>query len=284
MLPGLLYYLLFHYIPLLGNVAAFQDFIPFLGFFDSSFVGLDNFSSLVSNPAFWQAVLNTIEISALQLFFYFPAPILLALLLNSMISVPLRRFIQSVVYLPHFISWVIIVSIFDQVLGGAGIINQLLRVHDLPTFNIIGNPALFKPLITAQVIWQGTGWGTIIFLAAMAGVDVSLYEASAVDGAGSWRRMWHVTLPALKGVTILLLILRLGSVLSVDFQQILLQRNAVGPAAAEVLQTFVYFNGIEAGQWGLSTAAGMIHGLVGTLLVIGANKVAHMFGEPGLYQ
>ena len=283
MVPGVLFYLLFFYVPLLGNIIAFQDYLPFVGFINSPFVGLQNFANMVTDPDFWQAVVNTLVISLLQLIFFFPAPILLALLLNSLISTPLRRLIQSVVYLPHFISWVIIVAIFDQILGGAGVINQLLRENGLHTINIIGNPVLFKPLITSQVIWQGTGWGTIIFLAAMANVDPNLHEAAAVDGAGSWRRIWHVTLPGIKGVTILLLILRLGSVLNVDFQQILLQRDAVGPQSAEVLQTFVYFRGIVGGNWGLSTAVGLVQGVVGAMLVFGANKVAHVFGEPGIY-
>ena len=283
MAPGVVFYLLFFYVPLLGNIVAFQDYLPFVGFINSPFVGLQNFADMVSDPDFWQAVVNTLVISLLQLFFFFPAPILLALLLNSLISTGIRRLIQSVVYLPHFISWVIIVAIFDQILGGAGVINQLLRENGLHTFNIIGSPALFKPLITSQVIWQGTGWGTIIFLAAMANVDPNLHEAAAVDGAGSWRRIWHVTLPGIKGVTILLLILRLGSVLNVDFQQILLQRDTVGPQSAEVLQTFVYFRGIVGGNWGLSTAVGLVQGVVGAMLVYGANKVAHVFGEPGIY-
>lgn len=284
MLPALLYYLVFFYIPVLGNVIAFQDYLPFIGFVDSPFVGLQNFYDMVSSPAFWTAVVNTLEISFLQLIFYFPAPILLALLLNSLVSTRIKRVVQSVVYLPHFISWVIIVALFDQILGGAGVVNQLLRHGGLPTLNLIGNPALFKPLVTSQVIWQGTGWGTIIYLAAMANVDLSLYEAAAVDGASSWRRMWHVTLPAIKGVTILLLILRLGSVLNVDFLQILLQRDAVGPQAGEVLQTFVYYHGIVGGNWGLSTAVGLVNGVVGALIVLGANKLAHIFGEPGIYQ
>lgn len=284
MLPGLLFYLLFFYIPILGNVIAFQDYLPFAGFLDSPFVGLQNFVDMVQDPDFWQAVVNTLEISFVQLIFYFPAPILLALLLNSLISTRIKRLIQSVVYLPHFISWVIIVALFDQILGGAGVVNQVLRDHGLPVLNVIGNPAMFKPLITSQVIWQGTGWGTIIYLGAMTNVDVNLYEAAAVDGASSWRRMWHVTLPAIKGITILLLILRLGSVLHVDFQQILLQRDAVGPQAGEVLQTFVYFHGIQGGDWGLSTAVGLVQGIVGAGLVLGANKLAHVFGEPGIYQ
>lgn len=284
MLPGVIYFVVFFYVPLLGNVVAFQDYVPFIGFVNSPFVGFQNFTEMFSDPDFWQAVVNTLEISFLQLIFFFPAPILLALLLNTLISTRIKRLVQSVVYLPHFISWVIIVAIFEQILGGAGVVDQLLRQHGMQTLNIIGNPAMFKPLVTSQVVWQGTGWGTIIFLAVLSNVEVDLYEAAAVDGAGSWHRMRYITLPALKSITILLLILQLGNVLNVNFQQILLQRDSVGPQAGEVLNTFVYYHGIVNGDWGLSTAVGLVQGVVGAALVYGANRVAHLFGEPGIYQ
>lgn len=284
LLPGFLFFLLFYYIPLLGNVAAFEQYLPFLGFLDSPFVGVDNFTRMAQDPAFWQAVVNTLEITMLQLVFYFPAPLGLALLLNGLMSTRVRRIVQSVVYLPHFISWVIIVAIFQQVLGGAGVFDQLLRHAGMAPVNVMVNSALFKPLVTAQVIWKDTGWGTIIFLAALANVDVDLYEAAAADGAGRWRRLWHITLPGVMGVTVLLLILRLGNVLSVGFEQILLQRDAVGPKAAEVLDTFVYYNGIVGGDWGLSTAVGLVKGVVGAVLVLSANRIAHVLGQSGVYE
>lgn len=283
-LPGLLFFIIFMYVPLLGYVVAFQQYEPFLGFLNSPWVGFDNFVEMFNDPAFWQALSNTLEITLLQLIFYFPAPIALALLLNSVMSERIRRFVQSIVYLPHFIGWVIVVSVFQQVLGGAGIVPHVLSSVGLPPIDIMTSPPLFKWLMTAQVIWKDSGWGTIIYLAALLSIDPTLYEASAVDGAGPMRRLWHVTLPGIAGVTILLLILRLGTSLSVGFEQILLQRNNVGPAAGEVLDTFVYFNGIQGGQWGPSAAVGLVKGIVGLGLVLGANKVAHLFGQPGVYQ
>jgi putative aldouronate transport system permease protein len=265
-------------------VAAFEEYLPFLGFINSPFVGLGNFQKMIGDSTFWQAALNTLEISLLQLAFYFPAPIALALLLNSVISNTVRRAVQSVVYLPHFISWVIIVAIFQQVLGGAGVINQVLRDHGLHTIDIMSSAALFKPLVTAQVIWQGTGWGTIIYLAALTNIDASLYEAAAVDGAGRWRRLWHVSLPGIKAVTILLLILRLGQVLTVGFEQILLQRDNVGQGAAEILDTFVYFHGVVQGNWGVPAAAGLMKAVIGAVLILGANRLAHSLGQDGIYR
>jgi putative aldouronate transport system permease protein len=288
--PGVVYFILFHYLPLLGNIIAFQDYLPFLGFQDSPFIGLDNFKSMASDPAFWQAVWNTILISLLQIIFYFPAPIALALMLHGIISTRVRRIIQSTVYLPHFISWVIVVSIWQQVLGGSGIFVHVLRDLGLPAINVMTEPALFKPLVVLQLIWKETGWATIIYLAALLNIEAALYEAAVMDGAGRWQRLWHITLPGIMGVTLLLLILRIGAVLTVGvgggaaaFEQILLQRNAVGPAAGEVLDTYVYFKGIVGGQWGITAAAGLIKGILGTLLVFGANKLARRAGQDGLF-
>src|SRR5919201_4724250 len=281
--PGVIYFLLFRYLPLLGNVIAFQDYLPFLGFAESPFVGFENFRAMFADDAFWQAVSNTVIITLLQLVFYFPAPIILALMLHGIISTRIRRIIQSVVYLPHFISWVIVVSLWQQVLGGSGIFVHTLRDLGLPAINVMTEPGLFKGLVTAQLIWRETGYATIIYLAALLNIDSALYEAAVVDGAGRWQRLWSITLPGILGVTILLLILRLGLILSVGFEQILLQRNAVGPAAGEVLDTYVYFKGIVGGQWGITAAAGLIKGILGTGLVISANKLAHRAGQEGVY-
>ena len=186
-------------------------------------------------------------------------------------------------YLPHFLSWVVIVAVFQHLLGSAGLVNAELADLGLPTLQIIGNPDLFIPLISAQVIWKDAGWGTIIFLAALSRVDTALYEAASVDGAGKLRQMWHVTLPAIRGVVVLLLILRLGDALSVGFEQILLQQTAVGIQASEVLDTYVYNNGVIGGAWGVATAVGLVKAVVGIVLILGANRLAHALGEAGLY-
>ncbi|WP_156252781.1 ABC transporter permease [Pseudactinotalea terrae] len=283
--PGVVVVLLFHYVPLLGNVIAFKGYQPFLTIAESPWVGWDNFRVIFSgDPVFVNALTNTLIITLIQVLFVFPLPLALALLLNEVISERLKRTVQSILYMPHFLSWVIVVAIFQQVLGNAGMINAFLRAQDLETFSIIGVPELFKVLITSQVIWKDTGWGTIIFLAAISRVDTSQYEAAAMDGAGAVRRMWHVTLPAIRSVFILLLILRLGDALTVGFEQIILQQGAVGATASEVLDTYVYNHGIVGGNWGQAAAVGLTKGVISVLLVLGANKLAHMFGERGVYQ
>ena len=281
--PGVIYFVAFQYLPLLGNIIAFQDFSPFLGFFDSPWVGLDNFARLFTDPDVGIAVSNTLIISLLQIVFAFPIPIALAIALNNMISNRARRFLQSVLYLPHFISWVIIISIFQQILGGDGFINNFIRGIGGQPLDIMTNPDFFKPLVVLQVIWKDSGWSTIIFLAALTAIDLSLYEAAVIDGANKWQRIWHITLPGIRSTIILLLVLRLGTILNTGFEQIFLQRNAVGAQAAEVLDTFVYFRGVQAGDWGFSTAVGLVKGFVGLVLILGANKLARKFGEEGLF-
>jgi putative aldouronate transport system permease protein len=284
-IPGIAVLVAFHYVPLLGNIIAFQDYQPFLGIMHSPWSGLSNFSVIVNgDPEFLNALKNTLIITLLQVVFVFPAPIALALLLNSLLSERIKRLVQSILYLPHFLSWVIVVAIFQSMLGGSGLLNNWLRSHGHGTFDLVGNAGLFKELLTSQVIWKDTGWATILFLAALSQIDAALYEAAAVDGASRWQQLWHVTLPGLRSITILLFILRLGDVLTVGFEQILLQQGPVGIQASDVLDTYVYTNGILGGNWGVAAAVGLVKGLVGVALVLTANKVAHVFGEQGVYQ
>ncbi|WP_156254251.1 ABC transporter permease [Pseudactinotalea terrae] len=284
-LPGVVLLLAFQYVPLLGNVIAFKDYLPFVGIGDSPWVGFDNFRIILDgDPRFLNALTNTLLITLVQVVLVFPIPIALALALNSFVSERIKRLVQSVLYLPHFLSWVIVVAVFQQFLGGAGMINNFLRSQGGDTFSIIGNPDAFIPLITAQVVWKDSGWATILFLAVLSRVSTELYEASSVDGAGRWRQMWHVTLPALRPIIVLLLILKLGDALSVGFEQIILQQPAVGLQASEVLDTYVYNNGIVDQNWSQAAAVGLVKGLVAVVLVWGANKVAHLFGEDGLYR
>ncbi|TDD28621.1 sugar ABC transporter permease [Kribbella turkmenica] len=284
-LPGTALIIAFHYVPLLGNVIAFKDYQPFLGISGSDWSGWANFAVIFNgDPAFLRALKNTLILTSLQSVFVFPAPILLALLLNSLFSERIKRIAQSILYLPHFMSWVIVVALFQQMLGGSGLLNNYLRSHDLATIDIIGNSELFHVLLTSQIIWKDTGWATILFLAALSQIDSQLYEASSVDGASRTRQLWHVTLPGLRGIIILLFILRLGDSLTVGFEQIILQQQAVGRDVSEVLDTYVYNNGVIGGAWGVAAAVGLVKGLVGVALVLAANKVAHIFGEQGVYQ
>ncbi|MFK8907179.1 ABC transporter permease [Streptomyces sp. YS-3] len=283
-LPAIVLLLVFNYLPLFGVVTAFQDYDPLVGVWHSEWVGFDQFQQLFGDPLFWGAMKNTLYLSLVQLILFFPVPIALALLLNSVLSERLRNFVQSVLYLPHFFSWVLAITIFQQMLGGAGILNQFLRQHDFSPWNIMTNPDTFALLITSQAIWKEAGWGIIVFLAALSAINSELYEAAAADGAGRLRRMWHITLPGLRGVIVLMLVLRLGNALSVGFEQFLIQRDAVGHDAADVLDTFSFYYGITTGNYSYGAAAGLFKGVISLLLIWGANRLAHAFGEDGLYR
>ncbi|WP_405868971.1 MULTISPECIES: ABC transporter permease [unclassified Streptomyces] len=289
-LPAVLLLLLFNYIPILGNVVAFQDYDPYLsdnGFvamLQSPWIGLENFQQIFQDSAFWHAVQNTFVLFFLQLVLFFPIPILLALLINSVVRPRVRAVAQAIMYLPHFFSWVLVVTVFQQIFGGAGIIAQTLRQHGYNGIDLMTDPGIFKFLVTAEGVWKDAGWGIIVFLAALSSVSNDLYEAAAMDGAGRWRRMWHITLPALRPVIALLLVLRVGDALTVGFEQLLLQRDSVGPGAAEVLDTYVWWNGIRNQDFSYAAAAGIVKGVVGLALVLIANKVAHLMGEQGVYK
>jgi putative aldouronate transport system permease protein len=283
MLPGVLFLLVFFYVPILGNVIAFQDYQPYLGIGDSLWVGWQNFLDLLINPDFVNAFWNTLYLAAWQLVFLFPVPLVLALIVDSLISPRIRKIFQSIAYLPHFLSWVLVIAFFQQMLGGAGFINNSLRHVGMDTIPFMTNADTFPVLVVVQMIWKDAGWAMIIFLAALASIDASLYEAAAADGAGRWRRVWHITLPGLRPVIVLLLILRIGDILSVGFEQFILQRDAVGAGAAEVLDTFTYYTGVVGGGWSSGAAAGLAKGVVSLVLIWGANKLAHKFGEDGIF-
>ncbi|MET7421234.1 ABC transporter permease subunit [Dactylosporangium sp. NPDC005555] len=283
-LPAVVLLAVFAYVPMFGLITAFQSYDIYSGFWYSPLVGWDNFERLFQDPIFWHALSNTLVISAVQLILYFPVPIALALVFNEIVNARVRSFVQSVVYLPHFFSWVLVVTVFQEMLGGAGALNTMLRRHGWDTWNIMTDPDAFKYLVTAQAVWKEAGWGIIVFLAALAAIDQNLYEAAAADGAGRWRRLWHITLPGMRGVIVLMLVLRLGNALTVGFEQMLIQRQAVGRDASEVLDTFAYYYGVVNNNFSYGAAAGLFKGVLSLILVLAANKLAHAFGEDGLYR
>lgn len=283
-LPGLLYFILFKYVPMGGLVIAFKEYSPFQGIWGSKWVGFDQFQKFFSTPDFWRLLRNTLGISLLQLVLYFPAPIVLSLFLNEVRHNGYKRTIQTLVYVPHFVSWVIVASLTYQLFNVTdGIMNQLLVSAGIGSVDVLSKSSTFWGLIVGQDIWRETGYGTIIFLAALAGVDQEMYEAARVDGAGRWRLMWHITLPAIRGTIIMMLILRVGGLLNTGYEQIFLMRNDLNIEMADVFDTYIYTRGIKQGQYSFSAAAGMFKSVVGMILVLGSNKVAKLFGESGIY-
>jgi putative aldouronate transport system permease protein len=283
-LPGLIYFAVFKYVPMWGIVIAFQNYSPYAGWLHSEWVGLEHFQRFFANPEFWILFRNTMAINVLNLVFFFPTPILLSLLLNELRHVAYKRILQSVVYLPHFLSWVIIVGItfllFSQ---GEGIINKLLVLAGYEKMDFLTNPDIFWGMLILQHNWKDAGWGTIIFLAAMSSADPLLYEAAKMDGAGRLKQMWHVTLPAIRPVIIILLILRIGEIMDVGFEQVFLMMNGAVANVADVFDTYVYRMGVQQGQFSFSTAVGLFKSVIGLILVLLANALAKKFGEEGVY-
>ena len=284
LLPGLIYFILFRYIPMGGLVIAFKDYNPFVGIGDSAWVGLKQFQKFFDTPDFLRLLRNTLGISILQLILFFPMPILLSLLMNEVKHNGYKRTVQTLVYIPHFVSWIIIASLTYQLFNVTdGAINNVLKSLTGQTIDVLSNSSAFWGLIVGQDIWKETGYGTIIFLAALAGVDQEMYEAAKIDGAGRWKLMWYITLPAIKGTIVTMLILRVGSLLNTGYEQIFLMRNDMNVAAADVFDTYIYTRGILNGQYSFSTAAGLFKSIVGMILVLGSDRLAKRLGESGLY-
>lgn len=283
-LPGVLFFIIFKYLPMWGIVIAFQEYSPYAGVWKSEWVGLDHFVRFFSNPDFYLLFRNTMVISLLNLLFFFPLPIVLSLLLNEVNNQFFKRIIQSIVYLPHFLSWVIIVGISFLLLSQSnGIVNMIIEAMGFHKYDFLTNTDTFWGMLVAQNIWKETGWGTIIILAAITGVDTQLYEAAKIDGANRWLQAWHVTLPGIRSVILVLLILRLGHIMDVGFEQVFLMNNGAVAKYADVFETYVYRNGIQSGQFSYSTAVGLFKSVVGLVLVVLANKMAKRIGEEGVY-
>ncbi|MBB6632852.1 ABC transporter permease [Cohnella thailandensis] len=282
--PGLLYFIIFKYLPMFGLVIAFEDYKPYKGIFGSEWVGFAHFERLFSEPMFLTILFNTLTLFFLNLIFCFPVPILLALMLNEVRQHRFKRVIQTLVYIPHFMSWVIIVSISFVLLSmDRGLINELLVAAGFDKVNFLMNPDWMRPTYILQIIWRESGWGTIIFLAAMASIDPEQYEAARLDGAGRFRQIWHITLPSIRSVIVVLLLLKIGDVLEVGFEHIFLLLNAMNREVGEVFDTYVYVAGLQQGQFSYSAAVGFFKSVVGLILVMAANWLSKKFGEEGIY-
>lgn len=281
--PGALYFLIFKYLPMWGVVIAFQDYSAFMGVFKSTWVGFQNFSDFFINPDFVRLLVNTLLLSAMNLVFFFPMPIILALMLNELTSQMFKRTIQTIIYVPHFISMVIVVSITYVLLNTTGgPVNGILLAALGHKVDFLGSPAWFRPLIIIQIIWKETGWGTIIFLAAIAGVDQELYEAAIVDGARRFRQLLHITMPAILPTIVVMLIMRVGHVLDNGFEQVFLMRNSLNGRVADVFDVYVYNMGITQGAFSYSTAVGLFKAVIGLVLVKSADVLAKKVGQSGI--
>lgn len=283
-IPGMTILILFSYLPMRGLLMAFQDFDPHLGILGSEWVGLKHFEKLFSDPKFYQMLRNTLVISGLSLL-TFPAPILLALLLNEVRCAPYKKSVQTAVYLPHFISWPIIASLTFLLLSKEqGAVNKIIMALGGEAHAFLFDTGWTYAIIVIQSVWKGVGWGSIIYLAAISGIDQELYEAARIDGANKLQQIFKVTLPCIMPTIIVMLVLKMGSIISVDFEQILLLSNAMNRSQTEVFELFIYNNGIASGstQYSYTTAVGMFKSVVNTSLVILTNWIVTRKGYDGV--
>lgn len=283
MVPGLLYFVLFRYLPMFGLVIAFKDYNIFKGIWASDWVGLANFEALVHSSDFWNVMKNTLVISLTKILIGFPIPILLAILLNDIKSMRFKRVTQTFLYLPHFLSWVVIggimLNLFSPVFGLAG---EVFRTLGIEPVNIMAKKGSIFWVVIFSDVWKEAGWSTIVFLATLTQVDESLYEAAKMDGANKFKQMLHITLPCISSIVIVMLILRIGKVMNAGFEQILVLQNPITMESIDIFDTYVYREGLGRGSYSFAAAVDTFKSVIALILVTGANKISKMFGEEGI--
>jgi putative aldouronate transport system permease protein len=279
----LLFFAVFRYLPMLGNVIAFRRYHPGGDLFGETWVGLRYFRLFWNDSTFWHVFANTLLLGALTLLFLFPMPIVLALLLNEVRTRFLKRFVQTISYLPHFLSVVVVVGIIVQTISIDGVINQGLRAIGHEPISFIQQPGWFRSIYISSEMWQTVGWGTILYLAALTTIDHDLYEAARIDGASRWRQTWHVTLPGIRPTMMTLLILNIGTFLAVGFEKILLLENPLTYPTADVISTYLYRVGVVSGSFSYAAAIGLFESVIGLILVLSANAISRRAVGAGLW-
>lgn len=282
-LPAVILLILFNYAPMFGVVIAFQDYSPALGVLKSDWVGFDNFVRFFKSPYFMRCLSNTLGLSVYSLVMSFPGSIILALLLNEVKNTFFKKTVQTITYLPHFISSVVVCGMIAQFVSTDGLVNDILAVFGFQRSNLLLKPQLFKTIFVAGELWTGLGWGSIVYLAALSGIDTSLYEAAAIDGAGRFKQVIHVTLPGIAPTIVTMLILRLGGIMSVGFEKIILLYNPATYVTAETISTYVYKKGLLDMNFGYSSAVGLFNSVINLILLLTANKVSRKINETSLW-
>ncbi|WP_410795716.1 ABC transporter permease [Paenibacillus sp. J5C2022] len=283
-LPVIVYYVLFHYVPMYGVQIAFKEFIATKGIWGSPWVGFEHFERFFDSYYFWRLIWNTLGIGLYELVAGFPLPILLALLIHELRSERYRRFVQTVTYAPHFLSTVVVAGIIMMFLSKeTGLLNRLMEWAGGEKIGFLTEPAWFKTIFVGSGIWQSMGWNSIIFLAALSGIDPQLHEAAKIDGASRLRRIWHINLPGIMPTIVILLILNVGSVLGVGFEKIYLLQNSLNMSASDVISTSVYRSGIQGAEYSYSAAVGLFNAVVNFVLLVAVNVIARRLNETSLW-
>lgn len=279
----LLSLIIFNYIPMFGIVIAFQDYKVFKGISGSKWVGLAQFTKLFTSAKFFELLRNTVLINVYKFVYQFPIPIILALLLNEVRISWLKKGTQTLIYLPHFLSWVVVYGIFYDLLGTSGLINQLITALGGSPVNFLANSRYFRSLLVISTAWKESGWSTIVYLSAMTAIDPQLYEAAAVDGAGRIRQTWSITLPCIINTITFIVIMRASSIMGSDTEQVMMFYSPIVYGVGDVLGTFVYREGIENAKFSYTTAVGLFGSVVGMVMMLGANYVSRKYTDKGIW-
>lgn len=275
LIPGIVYLIIFKYIPIGGLIMAFQDFNVFKGFMASEWVGLLQFQKLFSSPDFYRIFRNTLLINGYKIIFGFPLPIILAIMLNEIRFTSVKKVSQTIVYLPHFLSWIIVSGLFINILSASdGIVNQMIKACGGEAIPFMSSTTWFRTVLVVTDTWKEMGWSAIVYIAAISGVDQELYEAARVDGASRLRQIWHVTLPGITSTIVLMFILKLGSIMSGGFDQVLTMYNPAVYEVGDIIQTYVYRIGLGKQQYSFSAAVGMFNSVIGFVLTVLGNFVS----------
>ncbi|OPA79441.1 sugar ABC transporter permease [Paenibacillus selenitireducens] len=282
-LPVIAYYLIFHYGPMYGLQIAFKDFSPARGIWGSPWVGFKHFMSFFDGIYFWRLIRNTLLINIYELVFAFPAAIILALLLNEIRGMMFKRWVQTISYLPHFISIVVVAGMMFDFLSRDGLINQLLGFIGITPIDFLKEAGWFRFLFVSSGIWQGIGWGSIIYLASIANIDPTLYEAAKIDGANRWRQTFHITIPGIMPTIVIMLILNMGNMLSVGSDKVLLLYNPLTYETADVISTYVYRKGILEASYSFTAAVGLFNSVISFILIVSANAISKRVSENKLW-
>lgn len=281
--PVFIYFIIFHYLPLYGAQIAFKDYIPIKGIEGSKWVGFKHFSSFFNGLYFGRLMRNTLLLSLLQLLFGFPAPIILALLMNELRCRPFKRVVQTVTYLPYFVSLMVVCSLVINFTSVNGLINDIIVALGGKRSSLLLNPANYRTIHVASGIWQNMGWNSIVYMAALSAVDQELYEAAVIDGANRWKQTLHVTLPGIVPTIVIMLIMRLGQIMNVGFEKVILLYNDATLETADVISTYVYRRGLLDNAYSFSAAVGLFNSVVNTVLLVGANTISRKLNETSLF-
>jgi ABC-type polysaccharide transport system, permease component len=284
LIPAFILVLLFNYAPMFGILTAFKDYDPYTGFIKSPWVGFAYFNEFIHSVQFWKLIRNTLNISIWSLVFGFPAPIILALLINELKNKYFKKAVQTISYLPYFISTVVVVGMMVQfTTPSTGIVNQIIKALGGQQINFIIEPSWFLTLYIVSGIWQGIGWGSIIYIASLSTIDTALYEAAIVDGASRFKQIIHISIPGILPTIIIMLIFAIGSLMTVSYEKILLMYKPITYDTADVINTYVYRAGILGSQYGASAAIGLFQSVINCLLLIGANYFSRKTSETSLW-